>query len=163
MECKATRRIEESDGAIEMTFKAFVPGSPQAQSGTVPLMHPKLNRIMQVTRGSKGLPGWRKAMTQLFALTWRHGVPMDNPLVAEYEFILPRLKSHPTTERGAIPKPHRSLDMDKLVRAVNDSLTKAEVIIDDSRICVFVASKRYAQIGETPGLNVTVSVIEETA
>lgn len=138
------------------SFTAFCPGKPEAQGGTVPLTRNGITR--QVTRGSKGLSKWRKAMTAEFAAAAsRIGItaPLDGALASELTFIIPRLSRHPKTKDGERwPITYR--DADKLERAANDSLTKAGVIADDSRICVTRRVKRYAGLQETPGVIVRV-------
>jgi Holliday junction resolvase RusA-like endonuclease len=45
-------------------------------------------------------------------------------------------------------------DLDKLIRAVNDSI-QGILVVDDSRVCRIVADKRYAKLGE-PGVIITI-------
>lgn len=143
-------------------FSCFVFGDPKTQGGTVPFRHPKTGATVQVTRGQKGLPAWRKTMTEAFAIAAKQQLtgPLDGPLAISYWFILPRRKSHPKTKHGE-RWPWRGLDEDKLTRALRDSLKKGGVIVDDSRICMIAANsgKRYASLHEMPGVQVHVRPI----
>ena len=58
-------------------------------------------------------------------------VPLDGPLVLDFVFSMPRLKSLPKTRRVL---PAVKPDVSKLARAVEDSLTTAGVIKDDAAI-----------------------------
>lgn len=138
-------------------FTCFVPGSPASQGGTVPFKHKSGNTNIQVTKGSKGLGSWRKECTRVFKLSRNsQGVfeAMDGPLKTHLIFVMPRLKKH---DKGATLWAETALDADKLERAVNDSLTKAEVIKNDARICFTIRIKRHCQSHETPGVIVRVS------
>lgn len=64
--------------------------------------------------------------------------PLDGPLQVSVDFIFPKGSSKPKWMIWHDRKP----DLDKLVRAVLDSLSKL-VIVDDSRVCVLLARKRY--------------------
>jgi Holliday junction resolvase RusA-like endonuclease len=43
-------------------------------------------------------------------------------------------------------------DVDKLARAVADSLTRERFLTDDAVVTRMVAEKRWAEYGETPGV-----------
>jgi Holliday junction resolvase RusA-like endonuclease len=68
--------------------------------------------------------------------------PGDCPVYLSVDFYLPRPASR---KKEAWPawKP----DLDKLVRTVGDSLVKAHVLEEDSRICQILATKRYEEVG----------------
>lgn len=143
-------------------FNCFVPGDPQSQGGTVPLRNPITGKVAQVTTGSKGLAQWRKVMTSAFGYArkqTRHET-IDGPCSLSAVFIMPRLAGHPKTKQGRYWA-DTSLDLDKLLRALNDSLQKAGVYTNDSRICGFrYVGKRYAALEETPGVLVTVTPLD---
>ncbi len=147
------------------TFSAFVPGTAKAQGSTSSFLVNR-NQVMQgaranivTTSASKGLKGWRETMKQHFDITRRQQKilePMDGPLCAQYVFIVARLAGHPKTKAGR-RMVEGGLDLDKMIRAVNDSLTDAKVIVDDKRICAMERPvKRYAQLEEVPGVIVRV-------
>jgi crossover junction endodeoxyribonuclease RusA len=67
-------------------------------------------------------------------------------------FTLPRPKSTPKSYTpNAIKRP----DLDKLARACLDAIT-GTVIWDDSQVTNLQATKRIAEIGETPNVRITV-------
>jgi len=55
--------------------------------------------------------------------------------------------------------PSVSPDLDKLIRAVGDSLTDSGVVTDDSRIVRISARKVYAQ-GIEPGASIVVKALD---
>ncbi len=140
-------------------FSCFVPGDPKAQGGTVPFFNEKTQQYKQVTKGQQGLGKWRVAMTNAFIWARKQTghQTYTGPVQVGAVFIMPRRKNHPKTMRGDFwhcTKP----DLDKLQRAVGDSLEKAGVIISDSRITTWRPApiKRYADLTETPGVKVSV-------
>lgn len=134
----------------------------------MPFVHkngPKAGRLgVRTFCADEKLPVWRRAMELSFKVAARKcGItaPLDGPLAATYTFCLPRLKMHSAPRYGRLPTAEKALDLDKLTRAANDSLTLAGVIVDDSRICAIRACKRYAAFDEEPGLHIEVSRIEQ--
>jgi Holliday junction resolvase RusA-like endonuclease len=78
-----------------------------------------------------------KTLRWLFpALT---GVPLDEPVEVSIIFYLPR----PKTVQDRI-FPTVTPDIDKLARAVLDSLTDAGIYADDARVIRLTAQKLYA-------------------
>jgi Holliday junction resolvase RusA-like endonuclease len=121
-----------------------VSGDPASQGS-----HAIINgRIVQVN--SKKHKAWRQAVVQSAIATlpddW---TPIDEPCEAIINFYLPRPK---TVDR---PSPSVPPDLDKLIRAVFDSLKDSGVVVDDSRIVRVSARKIYAQ-GIEPGATITV-------
>lgn len=97
----------------------------------------------RITSDNKGLSDWRElvsftARQEMDRVGW---VTTDAPVTVSLNFWLKRPKSAPKT-RDVWPK--KGLDLDKLVRAVNDALTNAGVWVDDSRVCGSMEVKRYA-------------------
>jgi Holliday junction resolvase RusA-like endonuclease len=141
-------------------FSVFVPGKPETQGGTVPFRR-KDGKTVQVTKGSKGLPAWRKAMTDAFAgAAKQQGIrePLGGALAFSAVFIMPRHSDR--TMKGRYYGETEG-DMDKQIRAVWDSLKKGRVIVDDSRFCVIrECVKRYAGVEEQPGVIVHVWTLE---
>lgn len=78
--------------------------------------------------------------------------PIDEPCEAVINFYLPKPK---TVDRALPTVPP---DLDKLVRAVFDSLKDAGVVADDSRIVRVSARKLYAQ-GIEPGASISVKTL----
>jgi Holliday junction resolvase RusA-like endonuclease len=124
-----------------------VTGNPASQ-GSHAIMY---GRIVQVN--SSKHKAWRKAIVQEAIATlpddWQ---PIDEPCELIVNFYLPKPK---TVDRQL---PSVSPDLDKLIRAVGDSLTDSGVVTDDSRIVRISARKLYAE-GIEPGASIQVKTI----
>jgi len=124
-----------------------VSGDPASQ-GSHAIMN---GRIVQVN--SKKHKAWRQAIVQEAIATlpddW---TPIDEPCELIVNFYMPRGK---TVDR---PSPSVAPDLDKLIRAVGDSLTDSGIVTDDSRIVRISARKLYAQ-GIEPGASITVKTL----
>jgi Holliday junction resolvase RusA-like endonuclease len=124
-----------------------VTGNPASQ-GSHAIMY---GRIVQVN--SSKHKAWRKAIVQEAIATlpdeWQ---PIDEPCELIVNFYLPKPK---TVDRQL---PSVSPDLDKLIRAVGDSLTDSGVVTDDSRIVRISARKLYAE-GIQPGASIQVKTL----
>jgi Holliday junction resolvase RusA-like endonuclease len=124
-----------------------VTGDPASQ-GSHAIMH---GRIVQVN--SSKHKAWRKAIVQEAIATlpddWQ---PIDEPCELIVIFYLPK----PKTVNRQLPSV--SPDLDKLIRAVGDSLTDSGVVTDDSRIVRISARKLYAE-GIDPGATIQVKTL----
>jgi Holliday junction resolvase RusA-like endonuclease len=124
-----------------------VTGDPASQ-GSHAIMH---GRIVQVN--SSKHKAWRKVIVQeAIATLPSDWVPIDEPCELIVNFYLPKPK---TVDRQL---PSVSPDLDKLIRAVGDSLTDSGVVIDDSRIVRISARKLYAE-GIAPGATIQVKTL----
>jgi Holliday junction resolvase RusA-like endonuclease len=124
-----------------------VTGDPASQ-GSHAIMH---GRIVQVN--SSKHKAWRKAIVQeAIANLPNDWQPIDEPCELIVNFYLPKPK---TVDRQL---PSVSPDLDKLIRAVGDSLTDSGVVIDDSRIVRISARKLYAE-GIQPGATIQVKTL----
>jgi Holliday junction resolvase RusA-like endonuclease len=141
-------------------FTAFIPGKPAAQGGTVPFKKGDVYR--QVTKGSKGLGSWRTACTKAFKLMkGSQGIhePIKGPLGFRCTFFCqtPQRELTKKSDEPKQPWADTALDMDKMIRAIWDSLTQAEVIEDDKRICrIKDTDKLWCSRSQTPGVRVEV-------
>jgi len=124
-----------------------VVGDPASQ-GSHAIMR---GRIVQVN--SKKHKAWRNAITQTALETlpadWE---PIDEPCELIVNFYMPK----PASATRSLPTV--SPDLDKLIRAVGDSLTDSGVVVDDSRIVRISARKLYA-IGIEPGATIEVRTL----
>ena len=124
-----------------------VVGNPASQ-GSHAIMQ---GRIVQVN--SKKHKAWRNAITQTALATlpadWG---PIDEPCELIVNFYMPK----PASVKRSLPTV--SPDLDKLIRAVGDSLTDSGVVVDDSRIVRISARKLYA-IGIEPGATIEVRTL----
>ncbi len=127
-----------------------VSGEPASQGS-----HSVINgRIVQVN--SSKHKKWRNAVVfaalDLIGEDW---TPIDEPVELTVIFYLPRPKSVLTRSFPAVMP-----DLDKLIRAVGDSLTDAGIIRDDSRIITIIAHKLYAD-DRGPGAVIRVNTLPE--
>lgn len=139
-------------------FSCFIAGVPEPQGSARAFI---VNGRAVITTANPRLKKWRAAMAKGFAAYWRQE-PMQGPLVLSAAFVLPRLASHPKIKQGRVhPIAERSGDLDKLLRAVGDSLKDGKVIVDDALICEFgKVTKRYASVGEGPGVSIILEPME---
>ena len=125
-----------------------VTGDPASQ-GSHAIMH---GRIVQVN--SSKHKAWRKAIVQEAIATlpddWQ---PIDEPCELIVNFYMPK----PASVKRSLPTV--SPDLDKLIRAVGDSLTDSGIVIDDSRIVRISARKLYAE-GIEPGATILVRTFD---
>lgn len=164
-------------------LRCLVGGAPKTQGSSRAFV--VRGRAVVTAANNKALKPWRAAMHSAFDLERTRMIEADlslsdasrapvleyawgkptvlfyGPVVVLSEFILPRLASHPKTVRGrrAAP-PSTGLDLDKLCRALHDSLKTAHVYADDAQAVEIVSRKRYAALGETPGVAVEVRAVE---
>jgi len=71
------------------------------------------------------------------------------------DFVLPRPKSAP---KRSTPLAVKRPDIDKLARACLDAITGI-IVGDDAQVVDLRAAKRVAEIGEIPGVGVTVAIL----
>ena len=125
-----------------------VTGNPASQ-GSHAIMN---GRIVQVN--SSKHKAWRKAIVQEAIATlpdnWQ---PIDEPCELIVNFYMPK----PASVKRSLPTV--SPDLDKLIRAVGDSLTDSGIVIDDSRIVRISARKLYAE-GIEPGATILVRTFD---
>jgi crossover junction endodeoxyribonuclease RusA len=131
-----------------------VPGRPAAQGSK---RHVGNGRFIEA---SKYLPAWRKTVTQhaqaiAIASDWETAT---GPIQLHVDFYLARPKSVPAHRRPFHVKPP---DLDKLVRAVCDSLTDAGIWEDDSQVIKLVAGKDYDDTLDT-GVSIQVTRLDES-
>lgn len=104
------------------------------------------------SRSRKLFKEWRATIKA--AANARHtGPPIPNPVRVGIVFRLHRGK----TVTRAVPS--TTPDVDKLARAVLDSLT-GSVIKDDAQVVKLIAEKRYCRPGEPEGALVVVSLLD---
>lgn len=132
-----------------MHIELFAEGSPVPQGsfrhigqGRIIAANPKLN-------------SWRDSIATQIATQTPHRL-IDGSIRLELVFTLPRPKSVPTSLRAT---PTVKPDLDKLVRAVMDSISLeryCQIIKDDSLVTDLHAAKRYAD--HTPsGVRIMIS------
>jgi crossover junction endodeoxyribonuclease RusA len=119
---------------MEITFDVIGRPAPQGSKKSI-----GNNRFVE---SSKFLPAWRKAVRvaaeeAVIASMWAR---VSGPVELEVMFYLDRPSSISKTQR---PAPTVAPDLDKILRAVGDSLSGV-VYDDDAQICRILAWKTYA-------------------
>jgi crossover junction endodeoxyribonuclease RusA len=130
------------------SIEFWVPGAPKPQGSKR-----MVGRGLMV-EACKELGPWRErvALAASQAVT---GTPvsLDVPFTAVLSFVMPRPTSAP---KRSTPPAVKRPDLDKLVRAIFDACTGI-VFADDSVIVTLVTTKRLAEIGEPPGVNINLT------
>lgn len=124
----------------------FVPGKPAPQGSK---RHVGRGILVE---SSRDLGPWRERVA-LTAHNAMKSISLHSGAVTVIiTFVLPRPKSTPKTQTPpAIKRP----DVDKLARAILDAITGI-VISDDSQIVNLHATKRLAELDETPGAHIEI-------
>lgn len=137
----------------EVSF--FVPGVPVPQGSKNAGVRD--GRAFMYEANKKHKP-WR-ADVQKVAETRSGAFGKDTPVHLEAVFVFERPKSVTPAKR-----PHMSVkpDLSKLIRSVEDSITKAGVWGDDARVVHVNAVKRYAdETGLALGAHITIREVKE--
>jgi|SRR5688500_3022243 len=132
----------------EPDFYAFIAGHPRPQGSKTSFGNGRMRE------SSKYVKEWRRTMTLFAASQFLGHAPLEGPLAVVLDFVMPRPKAL-STRKPTPPHTHRP-DLDKLMRAVGDSLKDAHVYRDDSQIVTAQIRKRTAQPGETAGVSIMV-------
>lgn len=115
-------------------IQVFVPGVAQPQGSKNAYL--RGGRCVLV-EANKNLPVWRAFVQDKLEQANAGCEPMTGAVSLTAIFFMPRPKSVKRSLPAVKP------DLDKLIRAIGDSATKAGVIQDDSQICEIVAHKVY--------------------
>lgn len=130
-----------------MSVSFFVNGTPAPQGSSRAFM---AGGKPVITSANKNLKDWR---TLVALAGMEHAKMLDGPVAVTLRFYLPRPVSLPKKTVEHTKRP----DVDKLARAVLDSLTGL-FFKDDSQVVRLLASKHYAD----PFCGVDISVREIT-
>jgi crossover junction endodeoxyribonuclease RusA len=105
-----------------------------------------------LVESSKEVGPWRErvALAAHNAMAGRN--LLDGAVHVRLDLTLPRPKSAP---KRSTPPAVKRPDVDKLARAILDAITGI-IVRDDSQIVDLHATKRLAELGETPGVAITV-------
>ncbi len=119
-----------------------VEGNPRPQGSKTAVRSGNKARVIEAGNNTSRAQhrAWRDAVTVMARNAAQHAghtEPWDCPVAVELTFTMPRPKSWPITRVWADTKP----DLDKLTRAVIDSLTDAGIFTDDSRVVAIDACK----------------------
>lgn len=128
-----------------------VPGTPAPQGS-------KIRTRYGMRESSQRVKPWRDVVTQCAAVAADEENllgALEPPYTVEMWFYI--LK--PRTTRAQHPVAPTIGDIDKLVRAVGDALTKSGLIEDDRFIVGLSTSKQWAGPGEAPGAIIRVTEV----
>ena len=141
----------------EVFLEVFVEGIAAPQ-GSKKLVHTRDGKPLIVEDNKRTRP-WRKRVTQaLRDHMVEHPPPVSeksDSYLTKIRFYLPRPKSVSLKKRKY---PNVAPDVDKLERAVNDSIVDAGVIVDDGQIVDTMRSKRYEEDSPTGKVGVLIVV-----
>lgn len=127
-----------------MYLNFLVEGTPIPKGSVVPGR--RKDGSMFIRPADSRLTAWEKQIASTAAQGWS-GPAFDGPVAVTLSFRMPRGKT--VTRELPTVKP----DLDKLVRAVLDGLTRAAVFIDDAQVIEIQATKCYSP---TVGVHVEV-------
>lgn len=130
---------------------------------------PQGSKVAIPRRGKRGgfflkescdsLPAWRRLVADATADEVRAYGMIYGPVIATFEFAMLRPKYHFRTNgelKSNAPMFHSTMpDLSKLVRSTEEELSK-RLIEDDARIAIISAFKRYCDVGEQPGVIMTI-------
>lgn len=123
--------------AAPLTFTVL--GEPIPKGSTKAFYVPKLKRAI-VTHDNPRTRTWAQSVLEAAIAAYGNAAPLDGPVALTLRFYLPKPKSAPKRLVDQVKKP----DLDKLVRALKDGLTRAGIYHDDSQVVATVASKYFA-------------------
>jgi crossover junction endodeoxyribonuclease RusA len=137
--------IERTEVSATTAFSFYVPGKPAPQGSK---RHVGRGILVE---SSKELGPWRERVA-LAAHNAMLGQPLlSGAITLTLDFVMPRPKSAP---KRSTPPAVKRPDVDKLARAILDAITDV-IIADDSQVVDLRATKRLAELGETPGVAIT--------
>lgn len=128
----------------------FVPGLPQPQGSKRGFV--SANGKVSMVESAAGVKPWRSDV-KVFAADAMRGPLLTGPVFLHCDFVMKRPVSTPKTK--PTPPATKKPDLDKLLRAIGDAL-KGTVYAEDSLIVEMVGTKRIAEEGEQPGVNINV-------
>jgi Holliday junction resolvase RusA-like endonuclease len=129
-------------------FQLFIEGQPRPQGSKKAFARGK---SIVLVEANKELPAWREHMTRMLQLKQlEHDTAFTTAVNVALTFWLPRPKSVKRQYATG------TYDIDKLTRAVLDSITKAGVWRDDSDVVDLTVRKTYADTHE-PGVLISIT------
>jgi Holliday junction resolvase RusA-like endonuclease len=132
-------------------------GIPAAQGSKRAFVNPKTGRAIITESSSKTHASWRERVAQA-AATARPQTLYDGPCNVRAVFYFLRPKSHSKRQREGIYR-DSAPDLDKLLRAIGDSMTGV-IYDDDRRIVSFDGCRKlYAAPGEGSRCEIEVTLL----
>jgi Holliday junction resolvase RusA-like endonuclease len=149
-----------------------VTGTPIPQGSKRVLVNPVTKRAVVVDANRYGLSEWRRDVTVegIHAMSDQGVTRFEDGVSVKLAFAFTRPGNHwlpinskrlnPALKASAPWRHVQTPDLDKLIRAILDSLTSANVWADDKQVYACHATKRWSDYGEQPGVHV---LVEETS
>ena len=128
--------------------------------------------VAAVTNSNPLLVAWRMKVTghAIAAREKRDDAllfPITGPIGARIDFVMSRPQFHFGTGKNrdvlkpsAPAYPNQAPDIDKLLRAVFDALTDAQVWRDDGQVVFVQTTKSYVSPGRPEGVGITIGVMK---
>jgi crossover junction endodeoxyribonuclease RusA len=135
----------QGPAATDTRLTFWVPGQPAAQGSK---RHVGKGHLVEQ---SKAVGPWRERVAWTARQHYR-GSLLQGPIAVRLAFVMHRPTSTP---KRSTPPAVKRPDLDKMIRAVFDALTSV-VWGDDSQAVEVFASKRLAEVGESPGVRIEV-------
>ena len=131
-------------------MKIRIYGNPAPQGSKTAIVR---NGRAIMFESNKRLPEWRETvlMGATIARAEQGGLTILGPVTVMMTFHMPRPKSVSRRYPNSAP------DLDKLVRAVGDSLQESEVLANDGQIVTLVAHKVYAENDTYAGVEIEIT------
>jgi len=154
-------------------FTLFVPGRPVPQGSKTAFISKSTGKPIVVDKDVR-LPQWRMKITAAaieaqaeYAHTMPSLVfPIEGGIGITVGFVMERPKHHFGTGKnadkvkpGAPVHPATMPDIDKLMRAIFDALTDAQVWKDDGQVVWVQATKTYAMPGQQAGVSISLGAM----
>lgn len=118
-----------------------------------------------LVESSRNVKPWR-LLVQTAAIETHHPT-IYGPVSLSVVFLFPRPKGHLRKDGSLKPSAPRwhtvRPDGSKLLRSTEDALVDAQLLADDSLICLSHYTKRYCRAPERPGALITIHELVDTA
>jgi len=114
-------------------------GTPIPKGSTKAFFRPGM-RFPVVTNDNAKTRPWQESVVVAARDAIGAGPPLEEPVAVAIRFFMPRPKSAPRR----VVEPIRKPDLDKLIRCVEDGLTRAGVYRDDAQVVLVIARKEFA-------------------
>lgn len=138
---------------------------PRRKDGSIVMRVGTNSPVVNMVDAGKRNKEWRKCVAHQARAYAPHSQISDRPLGVQFNFLMPRPKSHYGKGRNSAvlcedaPKFHGSKpDVLKLARSTEDALTGI-IWLDDCQTVALNATKRYAYLGEKAGCRVRVTIL----
>ena len=133
-------------------IEIVIPGRPVGAG------RPRVVRGGAHTYMPRGSVAWEHGAVLIARQAWGNREPLDEPVAVEVVQVQPRPKrlQRRKDPRGRVPAPRGKPDLDNVIKLAVDSLVKAGVLVDDTRVVRITGSKWHAAIGAQPCVELVV-------